>query len=378
MGTVDHTDLHIMCKPIDENSPCGVNLRDDVSPTSIYYRLKDMRTKARNTERRQLVDAEEIVFDANDWSELYSELPSIIETETKDLELVAWYIEAATRIDGFLGLANGFELAATLIENFWDNLYPQPDEDGVATRISPIIGLNGFGADGALIMPILGINLTSSSSANPSYATWQYERALELEKLHDDDKKEEKVQSGIIPLKSIQKAFSDSGNEYIIEQHQYLQLAIDNYTRLIDIIDEKCIEDPQPTSNIMSALRRCEDVFRYLSQDVIELKTTEEVETSPEPEVNSNNADKVVMTKHNTQTLTREKALFDLQNIANYFRESEPHSPVSYLIEQSINWSKKSLPELLQELISDEPARSDYFRLAGIRLNNKNTEPDNS
>jgi len=123
MGKIDHNDLDIMFNAIEENNPCGINLREDVSATSTYYRLKDMRTKARNIERRQLVDAEEIVFDVNDWSELYSELPAILEKQTKDLELVAWYIEAAARIDGFQGLANGFRLASGLIARYWDNIY---------------------------------------------------------------------------------------------------------------------------------------------------------------------------------------------------------------------------------------------------------------
>jgi hypothetical protein len=41
------------------------------------------------------------------------------------------------RIDGFGGLEMGFRLARELVESYWDNLYPQPDEDGLSTRTLP-------------------------------------------------------------------------------------------------------------------------------------------------------------------------------------------------------------------------------------------------
>ena len=37
-----------------------------------------------------------------------------------------------------------------LAENFWDGLYPLPDEDGILTRVAPLAGLNGVEADGVL------------------------------------------------------------------------------------------------------------------------------------------------------------------------------------------------------------------------------------
>jgi len=62
----------------------------------------------------------------------------------------------------------------------------------------------------------------------------------------------------------------------------------------------------------------------------------------------------------------RDAALQQLHQVATYFRREEPHSPISYSIEQAIRWSKLPLTELIKELIPDESARTKYQHLSGI------------
>jgi len=50
--------------------------------------------------------------------------------------------------------------------------------------------------------------------------------------------------------------------------------------------------------------------------------------------------------------MNRDSAFQQLRNIAEYFAESEPHSPVSYLLEKAIRWGYMSLPDLMGELVS--------------------------
>src|SRR5690606_9308864 len=64
---------------------------------------------------------------------------------------------------------------------------------------------------------------------------------------------------------------------------------------------------------------------------------------------------------------TREDAFRALLQVADFFRRTEPHSPVSYALEQAVRWGRMSLPELWRELIEDHSARSDLFRRTGIR-----------
>ena len=98
--------------------------------------------------------------------------------------------------------------------------------------------------------------------------------------------------------------------------------------------------------------------------EVIQLEPTEDEEA---PTVQNQNG-ALLMT--NMQSC--EQAIEQLQKVADFFRESEPHSPVSYSIEQIIRWCGMPLPEFLAELISDGDAKRSYFRLVGIAEQNEN------
>jgi len=47
---------------------------------------------------------------------------------------------------------------------------------------------------------------------------------------------------------------------------------------------------------------------------------------------------------------SRDQAFQELRRIAEYFKATEPHSPISFLLERAIRWGYMSLPELLQEM----------------------------
>ena len=65
---------------------------------------------------------------------------------------------------------------------------------------------------------------------------------------------------------------------------------------------------------------------------------------------------------------SRDQAIKLLQKIADFFYKTEPHSPVSYSIKQSIRWTKMNLPELLEELLNGEPQPlSELARRVGFR-----------
>jgi type VI secretion system protein ImpA len=68
---------------------------------------------------------------------------------------------------------------------------------------------------------------------------------------------------------------------------------------------------------------------------------------------------------------SRAEALKQLSNISLFFRRTEPHSPLSYIIEKAVRWGDMSLGELMQELIPDSGSRSTYSSLTGVSTNEK-------
>ena len=65
---------------------------------------------------------------------------------------------------------------------------------------------------------------------------------------------------------------------------------------------------------------------------------------------------------------SREDMLRHLGRIAEFFRRTEPHSPLSYTLDEAVRRGRMSLPDLLEELVPDAGARGQILTQLGIRV----------
>lgn len=355
-------DIDALLVPVSEEDPTGNDLRENNSPNSEYRALRDARTLARNNERSALANGQSHFITPADWESILEQAPAVLQHQSKDIEVTTWLIEALTRVHGFSGLSAGFRLIRELIVAFKNDLHPRPDEDGIASQLTSLIGLNGFGGEGTLIAPIRAIPLTGDegTSVGP-FAAWQCEQAFELERIADPAKRESRMAQGAVSRPDIDQAVSETADEYFHNLYRHLQQAIAEYQLFQDILNEYCIDDPQPTSKILEMLEGCLQTLNYIAAD--RLVPDDE---SEQDETDENASERKASVKNN-KVDTREAALSSLRDVAAYFRRTEPHSPISYAIEQAVYWSQLPLPALIQELIPDESARSKYQNLTGIR-----------
>src|SRR5205085_11733819 len=166
MATSEVLNFTKLLAPIAGDKPAGIDLRADPSSVSDFYVIRDARKAASDAERRlderKLDPGNEPV--TPDWRPGRDRGTKALAAKSKDLEIAAYVIEALVRLEGFAGLRDGFRLARELVERFWDGLYPLPDEDGVATRVAALTGLNGDNAEGTLINPIARVPITDHTS----------------------------------------------------------------------------------------------------------------------------------------------------------------------------------------------------------------------
>jgi len=64
---------------------------------------------------------------------------------------------------------------------------------------------------------------------------------------------------------------------------------------------------------------------------------------------------------------SREEAFARLLELAEFFRKTEPHTPVSYALEQAVRWGRMPFPELMAELLPEEAPRKNLYRQVGVR-----------
>jgi len=356
-------ELNSLTEPLNGENAVGSDLRLDPSPTSFYSRLRDARKSARAAERSTLFDGNNGAADEH-WRTVLELAPAILKDESKDLEVASWYTEALVRKAGFQGLRDGFILIRQLIENFWDDLYPLPDEDGIATRVAALTGLNGEGAEGVLIVPMRSVPITEASDPGP-YSYWQYKQALDTQRTTDDEVRGELIAKNGFGLDDIQRAVELSSQAFYIDLRDDVRDSLDEYKRISQSLDDLCgIHDSPPTSNITNTLSDVLGAITHLAR--LKLPQDNEEESI---EVTENGSAAAVHTVNHGPVKSRDDAFRQLNQISQFFRQTEPHSPISYVLEKAVKWGNMSLGELIHELIPDSSSRDTYSSLTGVKTN---------
>ncbi|MNI69019.1 hypothetical protein D3C73_1247460 [compost metagenome] len=70
---------------------------------------------------------------------------------------------------------------------------------------------------------------------------------------------------------------------------------------------------------------------------------------------------------------TREQALAQLREVADFFRRTEPHSPVAYLADKAASWGEMSLHLWLRTVVKNDETLSGLEELLGIKKAGENT-----
>ena len=362
MASANIIDISSLLAPISESQPAGPDLRDDNSASSAYQTLKSERNAARAAERSSIHDGSSSQADEH-WRTVLELAPRILQTESKDLEVASWYVEALVRRYGFTGLRDGFNIIDGLIEQYWDNLYPMPDEDGIETRVASLAGLNGEGAEGVLIAPIRKIVITEGQSVGP-FSFWEYQQALELAKMPDNAKAAKVAKLGFT-LDDFDKAVMESSQTFFVDQRDDVNEALELCRRCGQLLDDKCGAQAPSLRNIIEVLEQCRGAINHVGKNKFPVESEVMAEQS---ELGPDGTPQPAATYSTQQVQSREAAFRQLTEIAAFFRRTEPHSPISYVIEKAVKWGEMPLNELVQELITDNSSLTRYSELTGVKV----------
>jgi type VI secretion system protein ImpA len=370
MPSPDVLDFAKLLAPIPGDKPVGADLRGNAGPTSPYYQVKDGRNNARAAERR--IEGGQDDGAPPDWKVVVASATKALGESAKDLELAAYLIEALCRTNGFAGLRDGFKLTRGLVEQFWDGLYPTPDEEGVPTRVAALAGLNGDDAEGTLIAPINRIPITDSPSHGKlTYAN--YVQATATAKILDPKARDKKIAEGAMHMDLIQKAVDETPAPYYRALHDDLTAALAEFAELGKALDAKAGPAAPPTSAIRTTMENVLAAINDVAKAKLAVtmtKPAEEKKTEGDGkgEPGSNGKPKDDETGEKLPVIrNRDDALNAILQLGDYFRKIEPHSPVPFALEQAVRWARMSLPDLIQELIPDEGPRKAFFKQVGIR-----------
>jgi len=368
---MESQDIQSLLNPIDGDKPCGIDLRETSS--SDYQTLKDARRTIASLARARKFDNDSDGEVNNHWETIYNLAPEVIKTQSKDLEVAAWYAEASLKLYGYAGLRAAFSLNEGLVEHFFDDIYPLPDEDGIETRVYPLIGLNGADGSGTLILPLKNSPLSEDYDKPFTYNL--YSRCLEAEKITDTEAKQQRLNEIGITIQEINNQVNASSTSYYLSLIEDLEAGLTHFNNMTGLLDTKCgLADSPPSSAIKKALEAVLDAVKSLTKTKLAApqETPDITESTPQ-----NTQDSSTNTSTNTTHQpnvsvgainSRADALNQLLLVANYFRQTEPHSPLCGALERVVEWGNMSLQELMLALIPDASARANYTQLTGIDL----------
>ena len=176
-------------------------------------------------------------------------------------------------------------------------------------------------------------------------------------------------QDGKLSGEEFDKAVAMSSLEFYQSIFTNLGQAQAECVQLDKIVDERF--GPQAPS-LGDLIKAIEDIFG-LVESILQKKQPRE-----EGPMNSNARPSVLVGSQPRPTappvefgsiepVDRPDALRRLAGVADFFRRTEPHSPVSYLVQRAILWGEMPLESWLQEVINNEDVLGRVRETLGLK-----------
>ncbi len=373
-------DIESLLKPITEDKPQGDDIREDRSPSSHYYRIKDARNDGRSAERSAMFD--EGADTITPWQTVIDEAQAILKEQSKDIEVACWMIEGLIRLHGFSGMHDGFKLLSEMIDQYWEDLYPEPDEDGIETKVLPITGLNGESGEGTLLAPMRNTQLAGDYDDQP-FTYWEYLQARNADQVKDDDEKAARIDSLGYSIKGIESSIANGDGQFYTHLLETLEATQTCYKDLSATLRKYCGNDAPPSSNINKLLdeiiRTCQFIFS--DKLIVEAPEPDPIDAPEQASANDITGQQAATPQVTSAMVVREGTIIDredalkrLSDIAEYFRRYEPHTPIGPGIERIMKWGRMTVSELMMELLPDEQAKGIYSQLTGVALDGSDTK----
>lgn len=341
--------------PINDERPCGENIRENTSMREVYFKIKDARGLARAAER--VVNPGENVSLSPIWHEVNNLGMQILSSMSKDVEVLAWLMEAQIRLRGYPGLRDVYDVTVSLLEHYFEGLHSIGNDDE-EERFAPFAGLNGVGGEGTLIQAIRLTPLIPSAKFG-QFTLWDYQ----VSQRPGSDRVREDLENAI---ESVDVAD-------VSEQMRALNECIALFERMTEILGERCGALAPASSNTRNVLHEAAAALRVLAHLPEQDDRPEDISDAAIVESASAGESQVVPVQAAARKLTvegissREEAFELLLTVARYFKKTEPHSPISLSIETLVRRGRMGFSELLAELLPDAHQRQAVLTAAGIR-----------
>jgi type VI secretion system protein ImpA len=319
--------LEQLLEPISAAQPCGEDLA--FSPEI------DAINRARQADDPSIDQGAWVTtLKEADWKFVARECASLTATRSKDLQLAVWLAEASAKTGGMRGLADGLFLLAALCERYWEDLYPALD-DGVEQRTGNLCWIVARAPQ-----LILDVAVTE-------------DRAFTMRRA------EAANAAGADVVAELESARRRSSRAFYASLQSDCELCEAALAQLEQVIDTRLHDDGPGFTAAKAALQTILHFVRPLAADGAVANVAASVAVK--------GAGSAPVPAAGSATESRAQALAQLRAVADFFRRTEPHSPVAYLADKAAHWGEQPLHVWLRAVVKDDAAFAQFEDLLGLR-----------
>jgi type VI secretion system protein ImpA len=373
-------DFDAILVPISDENPSGELL----SYSGIYDEIREAR--------RADIDAAQGDWQHElkvaDFAQVINLSVPALTSQTKDLQIAVWLAEALSKRHGFVGLRDGLRLASQLQNNFWETLHPEIDEGDMEGRANAIEWLDKqctqaaretalTGGEG---VTFIGFEDSKIFDIPENFDSLDSEKQSKLQELKQRAEEENRVTG-----ERWRKAKNASRRQFYEELNLTLEECWSAIGELDTSIEATFDRNQMPSlTNLKKSLDPIRDLVKKILQEKRLAEPTDEElnagieESADDGEVGgeSSTGSSSGVAGTSGPIKSRQDALKRLSEIAEYFRKTEPHSPVASLVQRSVKWGNMPLDSLLQELVKDATVLDHIRETLGMAGSSESSSPE--
>ena len=330
-----------LLNPIPGDNPSGVSLR--YAP--IYDKIKEARREDDDAPQGEWAHERKLA----DWKQVNKLAGDALASQSKDLQLAAWLTEALLRMEGFAGLLSGLKLCHGLVDQFWETLYPELEDDDAEMRAAPLDWI-GSRFDQA----VRNVPLTRKGH---DWFQFKQSRAIgyEADAADNETKREAREQAiadGKVTGEEFDTAFASTPKTFYVECKQNLDDCLAAIESLGELCESKFGDVAPGFGGLRTSLEEVRSTVNSLLQKKRELEPDEEAVAAAEagessmavPEAGSEPVEAAAPARAR-KTVTEEPADKDdavsrIALVAKYLRREDPYNPAPYLMLRGLRWGE--------------------------------------